>query len=1037
MMNNEKEKDAIDTSKLDEILPKYDSLKLNSINLAQNYVSAFNTGMNIYQCVNQLQGYIEWVVKAVNDVVKSWNVQVGESIDQSKAIVRETTTEQFNTEWTNKQPELIEQVNTLTTNQFNEDWGVLENRINTTLENQNTNIENIQNEQNELETNTNNNINAQNTKINSIQTQQTNLANQQTNLANEQTTLSNRMDTFTSLSAGSTTGDAELQDIRVGANGVTYNNAGDAVRGQYSQLKEDLDNVSNESSQIILNNIYTNNIYISNWKSGGISSESGSETYNTGAVRSDFAKVLSGSYMYIEEVGYTNVVCICYWYNNDKNYIGSSSAVTNSDANVSRVSNVIKVPDDAMYVRYVVADWSSTIKEPSFADNMVFGTMMKNLDKKDIVGNEVLNGTIKSDGYIRKVAVNIIDYSMKIKDYQLYKDDNGLLQASKNEGWAYYRDLNLHAGHSYVFVSSDGGIIPRVRVCYNNAIDGFTCIENNENVIEKVITIPETALGLSNVDFWYKNNKEIGIIDLEDYLGGFIPYNNEIRVSDIYGHYKTFQININTEFPIMFDVYENVTKLETNEYTKVCIDIIQNKDYFKFTNSSNIDELSHSLSIGSDVKVTSSEILKNNLTVNTDNFRMFGNKSAKIIGVGNTISFTNSSFSVGICESISGNKMIMNDTSNINIGDTIAIGNTSRLIAKVVNIDGNNLTLSNGADYTIDDMNVKVIPKTDVIIENLVFDNIRLSFENMNGCVIRNCKFVNNAQLDIIGTNYKILDNEFSESNGITVWSTTNSLISGNNLVDSTKGIRCVYVDGIIITNNIIERCTSDLYSVGIEVAVDAISYSINKTMACNCIISNNIIRRANVGRAGSGIGGIHLNMGAHHNSIIGNICEYNSFGIYLENGACFNKIEGNNCSYQEGYYGVGIEIDWDGHHNIITGNHCNYNIGSVTANESCGIEIRADVSSEHVDTNNVISNNICIGNGKAGIMVTGLGLIITGNETDHNGIGLYDQEAGIFICGGSENVIITNNLINDGFSSGENTVTNLVYENNIELSRN
>lgn len=118
MMNNEKEKDTIDTSKLDEILPKYDPLKLNSINLAQNYVSAFNTGMNIYQCVNQLQGYIEWVVKAVNDVVKLWNVQVGESIDQSKAIVRETTTEQFNVEWTNKQPELIEQVNTLTTNQF-------------------------------------------------------------------------------------------------------------------------------------------------------------------------------------------------------------------------------------------------------------------------------------------------------------------------------------------------------------------------------------------------------------------------------------------------------------------------------------------------------------------------------------------------------------------------------------------------------------------------------------------------------------------------------------------------------------------------------------------------------------------------------------------------------------------------------------------------------------------------------------------------------------------------------------------------------
>lgn len=129
MMNNEKEKDAIDASKLEEILPKYEPLKLNGINLSQNYVSAFNTGMNIYQCVNQLQGYIEWVVKAVNDVVKLWNAQVGESIDQSKAIVRETTTEQFNVEWENKQPELIEQVNTLTTNQFNIEKSVFNDEL--------------------------------------------------------------------------------------------------------------------------------------------------------------------------------------------------------------------------------------------------------------------------------------------------------------------------------------------------------------------------------------------------------------------------------------------------------------------------------------------------------------------------------------------------------------------------------------------------------------------------------------------------------------------------------------------------------------------------------------------------------------------------------------------------------------------------------------------------------------------------------------------------------------------------------------------
>lgn len=128
-MNDEKTNKIMSSEELDDVLPKYEPIKLSGKNLAQNYVSAFNTGMNIYQCVNQLQGYIEWVVKAVNDVVKLWNVQVGESIDQSKAIVRKTTTEQFNTEWTNKQPELIEQVNILTTNQFNIEKSVFNDEL--------------------------------------------------------------------------------------------------------------------------------------------------------------------------------------------------------------------------------------------------------------------------------------------------------------------------------------------------------------------------------------------------------------------------------------------------------------------------------------------------------------------------------------------------------------------------------------------------------------------------------------------------------------------------------------------------------------------------------------------------------------------------------------------------------------------------------------------------------------------------------------------------------------------------------------------
>lgn len=80
---------VIDDGKLQNILPKYSELKLSGKNLAQQYVSAFNTGMNIYQCINQLQGYIEWTVKAVNDVVIQWNENIEENLKHTMQYVKD------------------------------------------------------------------------------------------------------------------------------------------------------------------------------------------------------------------------------------------------------------------------------------------------------------------------------------------------------------------------------------------------------------------------------------------------------------------------------------------------------------------------------------------------------------------------------------------------------------------------------------------------------------------------------------------------------------------------------------------------------------------------------------------------------------------------------------------------------------------------------------------------------------------------------------------------------------------------------------
>ena len=145
---------------------------------------------------------------------------------------------------------------------------------------------------------------------------------------NDMQVLNERVNNLSTLGEGSTTGDAELIDGRIGEDGITYDNIGGAIRNQFNKidqylLKENI-NFSNEGHYI---------------------DKDGKDIEFYGWAMSDFIKVNKGDIVQVTALGYSTNVSAIYFYNDNKERVKALQISNDTEQTYT------KVIDDNGYIK--------------------------------------------------------------------------------------------------------------------------------------------------------------------------------------------------------------------------------------------------------------------------------------------------------------------------------------------------------------------------------------------------------------------------------------------------------------------------------------------------------------------------------------------------------------------------------------------------------------------------------------------------------------------------------------------------------------
>lgn len=145
-----------------------------------------------------------------------------------------------------------------------------------------------------------------------------------------------RIDNLASLEKGSTTGDAELIDIRTGQDGKNYNTAGDSMRNQIKNLNTRIDGSLEYNNSILKTNI--------EWQSGSIASNGYSQSNNKYIRNVGKIYALKGTTISLTD------------YSNNKSFVVARYANTDDDSFIERLTGQTSdyVLAESCYIRFAI-----------------------------------------------------------------------------------------------------------------------------------------------------------------------------------------------------------------------------------------------------------------------------------------------------------------------------------------------------------------------------------------------------------------------------------------------------------------------------------------------------------------------------------------------------------------------------------------------------------------------------------------------------------------------------------------------------------